>query len=213
PKPKWGHALVPHLLPYLDQPNLSQLYDFNKDWDHQKNLVPTQTPLQVLICPSAPPGRKDADDRAITDYSAIPAISGPTSDAGGVGVLGLNGHKRRFAQLTDGQSSTVMVAEDAGRPQVWKMGEFDPKCVTAGAWADPANTISVTGFDPKTMTSGGQCAVNCWNDNDPYGFHPAGANFLFADGSVHMLKAGMNKDILSKLVTRHAGEVVFRDEY
>src|SRR5262245_14792260 len=34
PKPKWGHALVPHLLPYLDQPNLSQLYDFNKDWDH-----------------------------------------------------------------------------------------------------------------------------------------------------------------------------------
>jgi prepilin-type N-terminal cleavage/methylation domain-containing protein/prepilin-type processing-associated H-X9-DG protein len=41
----------------------------------------------------------------------------------------------------------------------------------------------------------------------------AGANTLFADGSVHFLKANMNIRILARLATRAGGEVVSGDDY
>jgi len=39
-------------------------------------------------------------------------------------------------------------------------------------------------------------------------FHSAGANFLFADGSVRLLDDGMNLRTLANLVTRAGGEIV-----
>ena len=43
---------------------------------------------------------------------------------------------------------------------------------------------------------------------EAYGFHPGGANAVFADGSVHFLKAGMSVPALAALVTRAGGEAV-----
>ena len=50
--------------------------------------------------------------------------------------------------------------------------------------------------------------MNCTNDRAVYSFHPAGANAVFADGSVHFLNAAMSIRILAALVTRAGGEVV-----
>jgi prepilin-type processing-associated H-X9-DG protein len=46
-----------------------------------------------------------------------------------------------------------------------------------------------------------------------YSFHPGGANFVFADGTVHFLSAGINIRILAALITRAGGEVVPADAY
>ena len=54
----------------------------------------------------------------------------------------------------------------------------------------------------------GPCAINCTNERQVYSFHPGGANAVFADGSVHFLKADVNIRILAALVTRAGGEVV-----
>ena len=59
-----------------------------------------------------------------------------------------------------------------------------------------------------SIARGGPCAVNCTNATEFYAFHPAGANAVFADGSVHFLKAGMDIRIFARLVTRAGGEVV-----
>ena len=55
--------------------------------------------------------------------------------------------------------------------------------------------------------------MNCTNDREVYSFHPGGANFVFADGSVHFLKAGMDIRILARLITRAGGEVGPADAY
>jgi prepilin-type processing-associated H-X9-DG protein len=50
--------------------------------------------------------------------------------------------------------------------------------------------------------------VNCTNNRQPYSFHPGGANFLFADGSVHFLPAAIDIRMLAALATRAGGEVL-----
>jgi prepilin-type processing-associated H-X9-DG protein len=64
------------------------------------------------------------------------------------------------------------------------------------------------GSTPDGATKPGPCAINCTNDHEVYGFHPGGANAVFADGSVHFLKAGIDIRTFAGLVTRAGGEVV-----
>jgi prepilin-type processing-associated H-X9-DG protein len=44
-------------------------------------------------------------------------------------------------------------------------------------------------------------------------FHPGGANFAFADGSVHFIKDSINMLTYQSLGTRGGGEVVSADSY
>ena len=43
--------------------------------------------------------------------------------------------------------------------------------------------------------------------------HPGGANFVFADGSVHFLKGTINLQTYWALGTRNRGEVISADSY
>jgi prepilin-type processing-associated H-X9-DG protein len=43
--------------------------------------------------------------------------------------------------------------------------------------------------------------------------HPGGANFTFADGSVHFLKASINPATYNALGSRMGGEVISSDSY
>jgi prepilin-type processing-associated H-X9-DG protein len=71
----------------------------------------------------------------------------------------------------------------------------------------------VTGSTADGLNQPGPCALSCSNDDEIYGFHPSGANSVFADGSVHFLKAGMDIRVLARLVTRAGGEVVSDNHY
>jgi len=65
------------------------------------------------------------------------------------------------------------------------------------AWALPAN-------------------VNTYKQYGQWGFrslHPGGANFLFGDGSVKFLKAGIDQQIYMGLGTRNGKEVISNDSY
>ena len=48
---------------------------------------------------------------------------------------------------------------------------------------------------------------------DYWSRHPGGANFLFADGSVHFVKDGINPLVYRGLATRAGGEVIGGDQY
>jgi prepilin-type processing-associated H-X9-DG protein len=63
------------------------------------------------------------------------------------------------------------------------------------------------GATADRLHSPGPCALNCSNDDEVYSFHAGGANVVFADGSIHFLKAGMDIRLLARLVTRAGGEV------
>jgi prepilin-type N-terminal cleavage/methylation domain-containing protein/prepilin-type processing-associated H-X9-DG protein len=120
----------------------------------------------------------------------------------------------RLSDITDGTSNTIMLAEDAGRPQLWRAGSpiSGQPDVLGGPWEAFFSGFVVRGSNPDG-SSPGPCAINCTNNREVYSFHTGGANAVFADGSVHFLKAGMNIQVLTDLVTRAGGEVVSGDDY
>jgi prepilin-type N-terminal cleavage/methylation domain-containing protein len=229
------------VLPYIEQ---KQLYDaYNKERDYADpandgtkpytgaNAGPNQVKINLFVCPSAPSNRVAGNQRAVLDYApptqitANPFYTGPKLPADGT-WYGIMGHqvKRTIADVTDGMSNTILLAEDAGRNEWWMMGEFvgtrPPSFITGsetGAWANPGSRITITGFNPANFNranppaSGpltpGPCAVNCDNGDAIYAFHTGIANIAMGDGSVRTINEGTTVNIVIPLVTRRGGEV------
>jgi prepilin-type N-terminal cleavage/methylation domain-containing protein/prepilin-type processing-associated H-X9-DG protein len=219
------HGWIVFILPFIEQDNLYRRYRFDRNWDNAatNDADPggvNQTVLKGLLCPSAPSGRLASRHRGVTDYDAINQITRPNpfvtnlppSDPTFIGVLGHNVN-RHITDITDGTSNTIMVAEGAGRNQLWQMGKLISNSGTTGAWANPGTQIVVSGFNPATATIPGPCAVNCTNNHNVYAFHPGVANVLFADGGVRTVRAGLDVNILIALMTRARGEVIAADSY
>jgi prepilin-type N-terminal cleavage/methylation domain-containing protein/prepilin-type processing-associated H-X9-DG protein len=96
-------------------------------------------------------------------------------------------------------------------------------------WADPGFAFSINGVDPTNgfviqhdgstaglvsdgnggfiAPSGSPVFINGNNNGELYAFHSAGANVVFADGSVHFLTKGMSPAAFAALVTARGGEV------
>jgi type II secretory pathway pseudopilin PulG len=232
PPGKWGpaagvsHCWLALLLPYIEQEAVFRRYDLTVTWNDSKNDsatpgpdVPNQTQIALYLCPSAPHNRRGNNYRGVTDYAAVGDLARPNPflryaywsaipapDPTWVGVLGYN-VKRRVIDIRDGCAYTLMVAECAGRNDVWQLGRKVGSSST-GSWANPDGTINVSGFDIATGKSPGAVAVNGWNNRDVYSFHPGVAGALFADASVHFLSANTNLDTLYALTTRSGGEIV-----
>jgi prepilin-type N-terminal cleavage/methylation domain-containing protein len=232
---KWiRHSWTPHILPYLEQENLWRLYRFDLSWDSKVNdnsdpatPGPGRRLIATFVCPSAPDRshgvsagntRKPLDYPAFNDVVASPFLQPPVApDPTFVGVLG-NNVRRRMTDITDGSSNTLLLAECAGRNQLWVMGKFADPNSPGGAWANPAAVnLAVAGFDsagtaePPENNRPGTCAVNCINYEEVYAFHPVGAHALFADGAVRLLRRQLDINVLAKLITRSGGEVIPAD--
>ena len=224
------HSWTPLILPYIEQGNLADRYNFNVTWSAAPNDSGiNQTQIKLFVCPSAGYDRTAANNRGVLDYPAInqinPALLVPPiftrtypADATYHGVLGhqtpTKKVSRQIAEITDGTSNTLLLAEDAGRNEHWLMGKIvTTKLEEDGAWANPSGNITNTnsgqwGFNPQTLSYPGPCGVNCTNSQQVYSFHIGIAQALFADGSVRPLRAGTDVNIIIALMTRRGGEVV-----
>ncbi len=221
-----SHGCWPFLLPYLEQQSLFQLYRWDLNWDAPANQPVVTTQLKVLQCPSAAPDRVGSEFSgqpglgACTDYAPLGSVSSSLAAKGLIDAVGNyfgalpTNFMARFSDIPDGASQTLMVTEQAGRPQLWRAGRaiadgFSP----GGPWASPTNTLGVFGSTADGVTVPGPCAINCTNYTNIYSFHPGGANGLFVDGSVHFLNAAIDIRILARLVTRAGGETVNASDY
>jgi prepilin-type processing-associated H-X9-DG protein len=220
------HGCWPFLLPYLEREALFSQYRWDVDFFDLANQPAVATPLKILQCPSSPADRYVAMEHAdgafvnggqgaCIDYGPVQGV-GPGLALWGLvdpvgnyeGALPVN-RMCRVQDITDGTSNTLLVAEDAGRPERWQAGHLVPGVFSfGGPWASSANPVVIRGASPDGATVPGPCAINCTNNQQPYSFHPGGANFLFADGSVHFLSAAMDMRVLAALATRAGGEVV-----
>ena len=214
------HGWVVFLLPYLEQDPLYKRYNLNTNWYQQAAGV-IETPLAVLQCPSAPnANRADsftsngvAVKPAAIDYGVdngvssalIPTYVPATSDLRGVMVVNFTA---RVADIRDGTSNTLMITEDAGRPNVFRTGGAGTGRFSGGGWADRDNEFITHGFNAAGTSNPGPCAVNCTNDNEIFGFHTGGASVVFADGSVRFLATSVDIRIVAALITRAGGEVI-----
>ncbi|ADB15290.1 protein of unknown function DUF1559 [Pirellula staleyi DSM 6068] len=231
------------LLPFIEQGNAYNAYDQTKNWSDPVNLAVTSKQIPGFLCTSTPdPKRLDglpeaspwaANLVAVTDYSPTIGVDQRLVTAGlvdfaGDGVLTKNGQPR-LADITDGTSNTLLYAESAGRPNLYRrgklIGNLPNRRVNAGGWARPASDFSLDGSSLDGATLPGPCPINCTNGEDvgsasfphsyygsegtaeAYSFHPSGINVALADGSVRFLSSSINIREFAKLVTRAQGEV------
>jgi prepilin-type N-terminal cleavage/methylation domain-containing protein/prepilin-type processing-associated H-X9-DG protein len=225
------HGVWPFLLPYLEQQALFNAYRWDADFFGPANQPAVSTQLKVLQCPAAEPNRVvdaghpggafgNGGQGACTDYGPVAGADPFLADVGLIdrvgnyqGALPQN-EMTRVADITDGTSNTLLVAEDAGRPQLWRAGRYVPDQFSRGGpWASIANPVVIAGASGDGANVPGPCGINCTNDQQPYSFHRGGANFLFADGSVRFLQTSMDILVLAALATRAGGEVVSGKDY
>ncbi len=260
-----SHSWIPFVLPYLEQEALSNQYRRDvptQGWANPLNRpIVTSKHLKIMQCPSAksnrmhieafPAARNHTPWGACIDYAAIKGIrtgAGQLATSGFVDPL-TNGEgampdsvMRRLADVTDGTSNTVLIAECAGRPELWRAGrpvplaQLDPRNarypiedaaggdMPGGAWAEQQNAFFLDGSTPDGRLKPGPCAINCTNnfcglpvrnydDGEVYSFHAGGANCVFADGSVHFLRANIDIRVFARLITRAGGEVVPSNDF
>jgi prepilin-type processing-associated H-X9-DG protein len=235
------------LLSHLEQGSLFGALNIALPVEALQNTSVVRSMIATYVCPSdltnGPFAVTDASGREL-------AIAGPSSYAASVGgnetdtATGINNDGLgtgvffrnsaiRLANIPDGTSQTIAVVERA-----WsKASGIWPGAITTGTIRRGAhNNCPTTGalyYPAATLVQAHCHLINTNSDpdgglDDCSSLHPGGANFLFADGSVHFLKnilgdAGTRPDgstiyyasdvVFQALATRCGGEVVSGDAY
>jgi prepilin-type N-terminal cleavage/methylation domain-containing protein len=173
---------------------------------------------------------------ACGDYAGIYGIDPALVTSGQVdnanpGILSKTDNIR-LTDVTDGLSNTIHLTESAGKPYLFRAGKQvgapPTEFVQGGGWCRPASDIpQLEGLSADGTTLGGPVGINAANGiqkttyPDPlygtdgtgqiYGFHAAGVNALFGDGSVHFIRESITLRTLAQLITRNGGEAISGD--
>jgi prepilin-type N-terminal cleavage/methylation domain-containing protein/prepilin-type processing-associated H-X9-DG protein len=123
------------------------------------------------------------------------------------------GNFTNMAGVSDGTSNTILVGETL--PAEDANNEFFTATSASMGTTVPINWKTLR----SVCTDGTQFGTNdlgCRFSYAGHGFksrHPGGANMLFADGSVHFIKATISRAIYAALGSRAGNEVVSADSY
>jgi len=215
----WDYNAGVHarLLPYFDQAPLYKQIDFNQSLYTAANISILDHSLKVLQCPSDTAEEKSGFDPGELDpvYSAgfnvghsnYVASVGPRHYLGGSfkpqpprkyyeGLFWEDHSRVRFADISDGQSQTIMFSERA-------RGYYpDSDRNWYGWWASgyPVDTMFVTYMKinaPKDVPAIGNLPQFARVFGCASSFHSGGAYFCFADGSVRFLSENIDSWNLS----------------
>ena len=157
-------------------------------------------------------------------YTQVIGVSDPGS-AARVGLLSKY-QRNPIGSCLDGTSNTFFLAECAGQPEVWlgrrrmtmddfanytddKVVNFNGQLVPADGtgWADPDCGFSINGASSDGLNKYGPAMINAINVSEVYAFHPGGAAFAMADGSVHFVQETIDVPTFVALCTRAGGEL------
>jgi prepilin-type N-terminal cleavage/methylation domain-containing protein len=216
---------IAYTLPYLEEGPLADQFDFTLyafPNDHAATQDAVALKLPILQCTS--------DERSGTVSVAIPeAQFAYTSYLGNTGSQG-GGPKESYladgmfrspidfpdifaalpiGQVTDGTSNTLFVGE---RPIVeWSnsSGDFGWWAAGSGLHWPPVgrgdNVLDASGgLRPGTIHADTLDDVFHW-----WSFHATGGQFLFVDGSAHLLSYDIDHNTLLALTTRSGGDIVY----
>jgi prepilin-type N-terminal cleavage/methylation domain-containing protein/prepilin-type processing-associated H-X9-DG protein len=241
------------ILSFIEQNNMAARYSFNTPWYHASNDPTTTIVLPIMMCPSSPNQRElppvalysaltantrsDQPRWGYSDYASINAVRNSVFQLAGLpslssrevlGALGRGPDGVKLSSISDGLSNTAILAEGAGRPNMYIGNKLSPNPDTGAAsglrvtkdgwgWADinagfSIDGSSVAGLQNSTTNAGvvtmrGSCMINCTNDSEIYSFHTGGATFVFADGSTHFISSSTEPRTLIALFTRDQGDI------
>jgi len=219
--PVFGSAFTA-ILPFVEQDNIRRVYNDSRPPTAPPNTSVTGLPVKIYICPSMqkPPTHLSAYTTHYASYGACigsnDAWIAPAPDNGAIvrsnatGSTTIVSTGTRFADMTDGTSSTIMVGE---------MGfQLKDYMFTSGTFAGSVrggNTSWAFGYasysfgSTKIMLNTIAPPTSATDRLQSFrSDHAHGGNFLFCDGSVTFLRNSINVDTYRALGTRDAGEVI-----
>jgi prepilin-type N-terminal cleavage/methylation domain-containing protein/prepilin-type processing-associated H-X9-DG protein len=200
--PGWGWSAF--LLPQLEQENLFRTIQFAQPVETAANAAAIQTRLAMFLCPSdlTPASAFTVPDafaaaRASAAPSSYAACCGgdesATDDPSGRGVFYRNS-ATRLTDIKDGTSQTILIGERAWSNVngVWagavssgvaRRGAQNP-CPGSGAAFYPAPTLVLAHSHLNNALTDADGGLDDFSSN-----HSGGAQFVFADGSVHFIRS------------------------
>ncbi|MBW3538916.1 MAG: DUF1559 domain-containing protein [Planctomycetes bacterium] len=231
---------IPQILPYFDQATLGDLYNDDFAFFEPPNRPAIETKLALFECASTPGGTQmtstlrmrtasgwqiRTDRGAFTsDYAGQRGIHPGThriyapgaAANSNLGIFGGGGSGRRFRDVTDGTTNTIIVHESAGRYQWLRRDRVSGSVVARppefGGWFDYWAGPSagwMYGFEDNGLTTRGPRFLNASNKwANPFSFHTGGVQVALADGSARFLSDNMSNLVFIALCTRAGGEVV-----
>lgn len=208
------------ILPFLDQGNIYQAYDFNVGNSAPANLAAVSLRIGAYLCPSAPFRRAvpivgcDANNRAPGTYAASTGSTDPWGTlASGAphngAIVNAGSGSTGMRDLTDGASNTFLVGESA-----WNFPDYT---FTSGPclgqirwgftyWSSPyplATAFTTLGpFNPK-RTDGDTSRLSNFRSE-----HIGVVNMLMCDGSARYVSEYIDHGLLDSLATRSGGEII-----
>jgi hypothetical protein len=201
------------ILPYLEQGNLFQQYDFTRGNSDPANMQVVSQRIKAYLCPSCffirkvPAGDCDAN-RAPGTYAFSTNSGDPWGIADGA-IVNASTPPTRFASITDGTSNTFLAGENhwGFRDYTFTSGPCSGQ-VRGGFsyWSSPyplATAFTTRGpFNPQTMNGDSNRLSNFRSS------HPTGVNMNNVDGSVRFVMQNIDHAILDATATRDGGESV-----
>jgi prepilin-type N-terminal cleavage/methylation domain-containing protein/prepilin-type processing-associated H-X9-DG protein len=221
--PGWGWAAW--ILPYLEQGNLQTQFQMTLSVEDPANQALRKTTLPIFTCPAdAHTGIFGVVDStgtllatAATDsyaacFGALIEINDDPDKGNG---LFYRNSQICFRDITDGTSTTIAIGERASllTQTPWAGAASNGTTrVTPGA---PTSSTAIEGAPTQVLAHTGSHALNdtASDPDDFFSPHPAGVQFLFADGSVRLLRPGIAVNVLQALSTRAGGEYIKADDY
>jgi prepilin-type N-terminal cleavage/methylation domain-containing protein/prepilin-type processing-associated H-X9-DG protein len=230
------HSFFAYLLPFLEERNVANNYQLkpNTRWNDPVNdsanpgQLASRAPLPIHICPSVGEIRLARGKYPVSDYTVIIEVDSglydrfranqtrpPNRPPKNRTALVHKTDFRRVAKVLDGMSQTILLAECAGRPEIYneKRQRISTNPNSEGGWADPDNEITLHGV---SIAGGTPSMMNALNENigggapgsEIYSFHPGGCNFVFGDGTVRFIPETVDPDVFISLVTCADGDIV-----
>jgi len=215
------------MLPFIEQGNLFDKYNMSLLWTDPMNRFVVTQYIPGFTCPSTPIRNRKlsvtmsggpvlvygTDYTDMVDVDVVLGTLGlidPQTATARNSVLMLDWANSKMSHCTDGTSSSIMMVEDAGRPELWQFGKKVPGggLFGQGCWADYVQYINIDGTNRTTKVAPGPVAVNATNAWEVYAFHPGGAHVQFADGHVSFIQEQIDIRTFCMLITCGAGETV-----
>ena len=189
---------VGYILPHLEQQRLAKTLDFNKSCFGPENAQVREIELSALRCPSNPHTSgvdETFNQAAVSDYAACYHADEAPIDQDNNGVMFLNS-KIRYADISDGASSTFLLGEH--------VGDFQNLGWLSGTRGTLRNTCSLNAmtfeeamaYKPEPLETGGFGSV-----------HNGGAQFVLCDGAVRFISESIDPEIYSYYGDRADGAI------
>ena len=219
--PGWGWAA--YLLGDLEETSLQRTVRFDLQIADPMNAVARTTTVPVFICPSEiKSGTFTVNDAngnslvsvAYSSYAAMNGVLGVTSDAFDNNGVFIRNRKMRLTDIKDGLSKTLFVGERATNmsSMTWT-GAVLGGVVPAQRYPNPADQLANAEAAAALVLSHGS-RDHIPNDDLVFdadatsSYHPGVVNFLFCDGSVHIIGSDIDGVVYEALLTRAGGETI-----